>query len=158
MPDPEEPEYEPPESRGPPPKHHWWHGFIAPLTEEERKAALSDPGPSWTEFFFWQYLKWIYGLFVLIADALILVSFFHPFDPIGAVLSLAAALYLEYLLWQYLWHRPLLESGHGRRAAREFRPSWYRPFRYGRWTPEAKMIRDGVDLESTGGLDRREFL
>lgn len=130
-------------------------GLGPPLTPEERQKALEDPGPSWREFFFYEFLKWWIGLGFLVADVLLISSFLQPLDLPVLVPALVLALYLEILAWAYLWARPKLEDeGHGRK----FQPTWRRPFRFGRWTPEAERIRAGLDPIPTVGPDPREFL
>ena len=68
-----------------------------------------------------------------------------------------AAIYLELLLYRFLWYRPDPEEGY---RATAFRPTWLRPVRYGRWTPEAFRAREGKDPfgDVAVGPDPREFL
>ncbi len=141
----------------PPRRHHWWDGYMAPLSDEERRRAIEEPGPSWTEFLLFSYLKWLLGMGFLIADSTILLTFLLPLDPFALAVTFALALYLEYLLWQYLWHRPPLQEGR-RFVDPDFRSSWHHPVAYGRWTPEAKAVREGADLSPRRGPDPRDFL
>jgi hypothetical protein len=58
------------------------------------------------------------------------------------VLSVAGAVYVEAVAWNYLYYRPNWDrEGEYMR----FRPSWIRPVRFGRWTPEAERARAGRD-------------
>ncbi len=103
------------------------------VLQRERQAALDDPGPSWREWFLYSGAKWWVGVGFLIVDAWVITSWFNPFNPLGIGLSLAACLYLEYLAYGYLWHRPAELRPSGSPA---FRPTWYRLREFGRWTPE----------------------
>jgi hypothetical protein len=41
----------------------------------------------------------------------------------------------------------------------KFRPTWYRPVEYGRWTPEADLVRSGIGIyDRPEGPDPKEFL
>lgn len=121
--------------------------------QKERKAALEDPGPSWKEWFLYSGAKWWISLGFLIVDAWVITSWFDPFDPLGLGLSLGACIYLEYLAYGYLWHRPaeLRPVGSPR-----FRPTWYRLREFGCWTPEEAEQREGT-LERPGPR-RDDFL
>ncbi len=128
---------------------------VPELDEDSRKEALADPGPAWKDWFYFEFLKvWIL-LALLIVDVLLVASWLDPPDVVAMALSLGAALYLEYLLYQYLWHRP-----HPEREPREFQRNLLHPVRYGRWTPEMWRFKAGLDplagLQS--GPDPREFL
>ncbi|HZY70829.1 MAG TPA: hypothetical protein VFF67_07635 [Thermoplasmata archaeon] len=129
-------------------------GLGPPLTPEERKQLLEDPGPTWREFFLFEFMKWWLGLAFLVVDVILVSSFFHPLNLVILVPLLAIALYLEVLAWSYLWTRPKPEQG----RSREFQPTWHRPFRFGRWTPEAERLRAGLDPVPSAGPDPREFL
>lgn len=103
---------------------------------EEKRRALEDPGPTWREWFFHSAAKVWIGLGFLVVDAWLLVACLDVGVWQAAVPVLAAALYIEFLVYRYLWYSP-----------NEFRPShrfhrtWYRPVAYGRWTLEAEYVR-----------------
>jgi hypothetical protein len=137
-------------------RHPWWESYRAPLTAEERRAAIADPGASWREFFFFEFLRWWVLLGFLVADTVVVVSFLHPLFVPGMVGGLLLALYLEFLAYAMLWRRPDFdrEAHHG-----PFERTWYRPARFGRWTPEGERVRRGLDPNpSSGAPDAREFL
>ncbi len=125
-------------------------------TADERARAIAHPGPSWQEYFYFQFLKMWIALGFLILDAWIAVLFLEPTDLPAMAAALAGALYLEFLAYRYLWFRPALdESPHF-----QFRRTWSRPVRFGRWTPEMFRLREGLEpyLDGTRGPDPREFL
>ena len=117
-------------------------GRVLPrLDEEERARALADPGPTWRQWFLYSFVK-AWGLLAFfIGDVFILAAFGAPFLPWALFPSLAVALYGEYLLYQYLWHRPSVEELLAQR--RGFKRTWHRPVPYGRWTIEAERARAG---------------
>lgn len=118
--------------------------IIVDQVAAEKKAALEEPGPSWREWGLHSALKWYVGLGFLIVDGL-LVDFWTGQAVYLGLLSLIPAVYAEYLLWQYLWHRP--EEAHpGHRRQR--RSPWIHPVRFGRWTPEAELARKGELIPS----------
>ena len=128
------------------------------LEGEERKQALSDPGPSWREYFYRDFLKvWIcLGFFIV--DVLIAAYWIQPFDPALLLLSLVPVVYLEFLAYQYLWH-----SGERRaRSTGPFRPTWRVPVEFGRWTEQGERIRRGLPPfegpATARGPDPGEFL
>ncbi len=124
--------------------------------ERRRLAALADadPGPSWREWLFGEAFKWWLGLALLIVDGWIVAGWIEAGALVPLVLSISAAIYLEYLLYQYLWHpyRPELRG--------KFRRSWLHPFEVGRWCPEHARLRQGgvVPVEEGAGPDPRNFL
>jgi len=121
--------------------------FLPKLAGDARKRALADPGPTWRQYFFFSFAKvWtVLGFFVL--DSFILLTWAIPFNPVGMVLSLIAAFYAEFLLFEYLWHRPAEPiRGHQRK---EFRRTWFRPVPYGRWTAEADDAKAGRPVPTT---------
>lgn len=134
-------------------------GYQAP-TEEERKRALEHPGPTWREFFFYDFMKVWLVLGFLIVDVWAVGAFAQPFNPAAMLLSLVALLYGEFLLYRFLWYRP--GDSEATRSARRagFRPTWSRPVAFGRWTPEADRARSGRDPYEgyVRGPDPREFL
>ena len=122
--------------------------------EEEKKAALEAPGSSWREWWLYSASKWYILLGFVIADIWVGLIWEEAGNALAAVLSIVALLYAEFLLYQYLWFRP--ES---RRRAAESRPTWWRPVRYGRWTPEADVARSrGARAIEDEGPDLKEFL
>ncbi|HTT16607.1 MAG TPA: hypothetical protein VMH49_04540 [Thermoplasmata archaeon] len=130
--------------------------------QEEKREALVDPGPSWREWFFYDAMKWWLGIVFLIADAWVVTSWISDgvataTDIVGVVLSLAAALYLEVLLYRYLWRRPSDPDLVGRGT---FRPGWKALREVGRWTPEASRVasRAARRRPEQGGVDPNEFL
>jgi hypothetical protein len=132
-------------------------GYPKP-TAEERELALLDPGPTWREFFLYEFAKVWIALGFLIADTIVVAGFLQPPDYPAAVLALAAAIYLEFIAYQYLWYRPPL--GEPRRRG-TFRRSWRRWVEFGRWTPEAEAVRVGRDPYARypkGGPDPTDFL
>ena len=128
---------------------------VPKLEEKERTEALAEPGPSWREWLYFEFLKVWIALAFLIVDSWIAASWLDPFNAVGLFGSLALALYLEFLAYRCLWYRPDPE-----RWQREFRPSWFRPVRVGRWTPEAWRVRAGKEPFPgvATGPDPREFL
>ncbi|MGB6499919.1 MAG: hypothetical protein WBG19_00750 [Thermoplasmata archaeon] len=126
----------------------------------EKKAALSDPGPGWSEWFFFHGAKWYIFVAFLVAYAWEVGYLFPPESAPAYLVGplLGATVYAEFLTYQYLWYRP---SAHPSRSVRvgKFRPSVFRPVEYGRWTPETAALRAGhpvVSIEE--GPDPREFV
>ncbi len=131
-------------------------GLLPKLEGEEREAALANPGPSWREWFFFSFAKVWSVLAFFILDSFLVAAFTVPFVPWILFPGLGLALYAEFLLYQYLWYHPTPEL-----YRREFRPAWHRPFRLGRWTPEAERGRAGLPAFGPGEEpfpDPREFL
>lgn len=135
-----------------------WEAGLERVAEEKRRA-LEHPGPTWREWFFYDHARWWVGLLFLIVDSWIATAFLHSgtISGVGAAedaASLAAAIYLEFLLYRYLWRRPT-ERSFGR-----FRPSWTALTEFGRWTPEGERVRrgEGPPVPEDGGPSPREFL
>jgi len=123
--------------------------------DAEKARALQEPGPGWRQWFLQNALRWYYALGVLIVDIQIIVFWFELGSVVGLGLSLAGALYLEFLLYRYLWYRPHPEA----MRYKAFRRTWFRPTEYGRWTPEADLVRTGISLPSPDeGPNPKEFL
>lgn len=111
--------------------------------DAQKRRALLDPGPSWKQWFFYDAAKWWIGVGFLIVDVLAAGSWFaggalSTTTAVEAVLTLVPLLYVEALLYLYLWRHPsdadLVRHG-------PFRPSWKALREVGRWTPEAEARR-----------------
>lgn len=128
---------------------------VPDLDEEARQRALAERGPSWKEWFYFEFLKVWIVLGLLIVDSWIIAIWLDPINVLAIVGSVAVVLYAEFLLYRCLWYRP--DPDH---EPREFHRTYLRPVRFGRWTPEAWRVRAGLDPMpgSTGGPDPREFL
>ncbi|MCI4331668.1 MAG: hypothetical protein L3K19_07485 [Thermoplasmata archaeon] len=127
-------------------------------TPEERAAALANPGPTWREFFLFEFTKIWVLLGFLIVDTIVVASFFHPLDLPAVVIALGACTYLEFIGYQCLWYRPPLDDRYRREP---FRRTWRRWVEFGRWTPEADRRRSGEDpygADPSLGPDPSEFL
>ena len=130
--------------------------------EQEKRQALLDPGPSWREWFFFDAAKWWVGLGFLIVDVWVVASWiaagtFSIVRAVAALLTLVGAIYLELLLYRYLWRRP---SDTGPRRPGPFRPSWRALREVGRWTPEEARRRATGDSgpAADGSLRPDDFL
>jgi hypothetical protein len=125
--------------------------------EEEKQRALHEPGPTWREWWFHSASKWYILLGFLVVDLWVVAYWVEVGNGVAGLLSVLALLYGEFLLYQFLWFRPDPEVRLGRRAP--FRPTWWRPVRYGRWTPEGEVARSrgGAAVEEEGP-DVKEFL
>lgn len=108
-----------------------------PPDEEEKRRALQDPGRPWKEWFYFTALKWWIGILFLIVDSWIVSTFLVLRSWGFLAASIVAAVYLEYLAFEYLWRRP--DPAHPPRTGR-FR---WPPFEVGRWTPEGFGLRAG---------------
>ena len=135
-----------------------WEAGLERVAEEKRDA-LRDPGPTWKEWFFYDHAKWWVGLGFLVVDSWIATGWVYNggLTVVGAaetVVALAAAVYLEFLLYRYLWRRPKAIS----RA--RFRRSWTALTEFGRWTPEAAAHRKRgtPPVPADGGPNPQEFL
>jgi hypothetical protein len=121
--------------------------------QDEKRRALREPGPSWKDWWYYSASKWYIALGLLILDAWVLVAGIDA-DPYLGSLVVLPVVYGEFLLYQYLYHRPRLE---GRRSRSAFRRTWYRPVEVGRWTPEAAIVRAGGQLYRDEGPTLDEF-
>lgn len=130
------------------------------LKGEARREALSDPGPTWSEWFYRSFVRAWMILLYLVFDVFLITAFGTPLDLPALVFSLALGTYGQFLLYQYLWHTPSTRRHH--RAREAFRPTWLHPVEYGRWTEEAVLVRAGrlpaYDPDEPAGPDPREFL
>jgi hypothetical protein len=128
-----------------------------PRAERRRLAALADadPGPSWREWLYGEAFKWWLGLALVVVDGWILAAGIEAAAWIPLGIAAVAAVYLEYLLYQYLWHpyQPELRG--------KFRRSWVHPFEVGRWCPEHEWLSRGLpdpNAAEAPGPDPRNFL
>jgi hypothetical protein len=120
----------------------------------EKARALREPGPSWRQWMFQSAFRTYYLLGILIADVQVIVAWYEVGSIVGLILSLVLALYLEFLLYRYLWYRPRETL-----TERVFHRSWLRPVEYGRWTAEADLVRAGISIGRTEeGPTPKEFL
>ena len=130
------------------------------LDDETYARAVAEPGPTWREYLYYEFLKvWILlGFFIV--DVFLAVSWLEPLNVAALVASLVAAFYLEFLAYRYLWYRPDLDTLNPRAP---FHRTLTRPVQYGRWTPEADRVRNGLSpfgdaLLPTTRSDPKEFL
>lgn len=123
--------------------------------EEEKRRARDHPGASWKEWLYFTAFRWWMGIAFLIVDTWIVTIFLVPRQWVFLALSILPAVYLEYLLYGYLWRRP----GPTTDVSRSRRVRWP-PYEVGRWTPEGFQLRAGVAVEPAEppGPDPREFL
>jgi hypothetical protein len=129
-----------------------------------RKWLVDHPGAPWSEWFYRSFAKTygVTGLFV--GDAIVVAFWLEVPSLIGLFATLLPLLYLEYVLYQYLWYEPGVEHSHRSRSTRETstepRRPWVHPFPFGRWSSTGLLIRQGLEPIPTGdaGPDPREFL
>jgi hypothetical protein len=100
-------------------------------TAEERRQAIEDPGEPWHDWFYSTFLKVWIALGFLIVDGWIAGADLATRSYVALGLELAGALYVEYVAFRYFWSRPSEDES----LSRPFHRTWYRPFRFGRWTP-----------------------
>ena len=144
-----------PSAQAPAPKYRN-AGYLPKLEGPLREQALKDTGPTWGEWLVGPFAKvWVaLGLFVV--DSWIFVVWAVPINVAGLVLSLLAAVYLEFLLWRFLWYAPDREDD---LRNLPFKPRWDRLTRFGRWTPQSSRLRAGQDpYESHRVDDMSEFV
>ena len=131
-------------------------GYFPKLEGPLRQRAIEDPGPTWGEWLIGSFAKVWLALGFLVVDSWILVRWVMPFNAGALAASLAAATYLEFLLWQYLWYAPDREED---LKNVPFRPRWDHLTRFGRWTPQARRLREGQDpYEAAPADDISEFV
>ena len=129
---------------------------VSDRVELEKELVRRAPDLPWKEWAYYSGLKPWVGLALFIVDGWIAAAWLEVGNYVGLVPSLALAVYLEFLLYRYLWYRPSARAPRSRGA---FRRSWWRPVAYGRWTPEAAQRRALVESGgSNTGPDPREFL
>lgn len=131
---------------------------IPKLEGTDRVAALAEPGASWREYFYYSFAKAWGVLGFAIVDTWIAAIWVQPLQAAPLFFSLAGALYLEFLFFRYLWYRPGPDDS---ASTGSFHPTWTRPVRFGRWTPEAERVRRGlsaIDPSEVTGPDPSEFL
>ena len=105
--------------------------------EQEKARALERAGTELAPMVFQRALRAYYVLGILIVDVQVVVGWYEVGSAVGLVVCLALAVYLEFLLYRYLWSRPRADAAPPRG---QFRPTWVRPSEYGRWTPEADLV------------------
>lgn len=131
-------------------------GYLPKLEGPAREQAISEPGPTWGEWLVGPFAKVWLALAFFIADSWVFVLWAVPFNPYAMAGSIAAALYLEFLCWRYLWFAPDREDD---LKHLPFRPSWTHLTRFGRWTPQAARVRAGQDpYEAPAAEDMTEFV
>jgi hypothetical protein len=123
---------------------------------EEKRRALAEPGPSWREWWFFHASKWYVVLGLLVVDVWVVGSWLEIGQVAAALISLPLLFYGDLLLYRYLYYRPDLEV---RRRRPAFHRTWLRPVEFGRWTPEAELLRAGGTVAREGeGPNPEEFL
>ena len=133
--------------------------YFPRLEGEEREKAISEAGPTWREWFYFSFARVWAILAFFIGDIFLLATFGDPFLPGALFPSLAVAVYGEYVLYQYLWHRPAPDDRRGTRGP--FHRTWHHPFEVGRWTPESDRVRAWLPMVAPGlepQVDPDEFL
>jgi hypothetical protein len=128
------------------------------LSDEERKEIIDVPPSPWKEWFLTEGSKtWIaVGLLILdifVYGALWLSSWAYAHYLIPP--ALIAALYLNYVLWTYLWSVPDIDELRKGRL----KHTLAHPFPVGRWTPEYKVWKEQGDAGlHSGALNPDEFV
>ncbi|MCL4324738.1 MAG: hypothetical protein M1144_04680 [Candidatus Thermoplasmatota archaeon] len=128
------------------------------LSEEDRKRALDDPGIPWKQWFLTTGLKPWVVLGLLLFEGLGLVSVWVALSGYAraAVFPiLVAALYLDVLLWSFLWREPSVDEF----RSGNFKNYWFQPFKIGRFTVEYRLWKEGKRDEVTlPNVNPRDFL
>ena len=136
----------------------WFHRF----DKETRQRIVEAPGPTWTEWFYHSFAKTYGVLGLFMGDAIVVAFWLEPPNLIGLFATLLPLLYLEFLLYQYLWYEPGTHlAGRSRSVRAEPTPrSWLRPVPFGRWSATGQRVRAGLGPETGApeGPDPREFL
>src|SRR5579863_6826103 len=78
---------------------------IADVDPATRRTAVQEAGPTWEQWAKGPFSKTYLALGFFIGDILLLVTGLQPVNPLVLV-AVLLALYLEFLVWQYLWYRP----------------------------------------------------
>jgi hypothetical protein len=133
-------------------------GETADPKELERLRDRALALPSWAEWFYASFLK-VYGaLGLFVGDAILAAYWLEIPNALGLLATLLPVVYLEFLLFQYLWHEP--DPSGATRSAGPFRPTWLRPVRFGRWSSMGQRVRRGrAPFPGEGsGPDPHEFL
>jgi hypothetical protein len=105
------------------------------LTPEERKKAIDDPGTPWKVWWYAQGSKTWIGVGMMILDVFLYGTIWMwtwPYAHYMLIPAMPFALYLNYLLWNYLWRVPDLDElrkGQIERTA-------LHPWPVGRWTED----------------------
>ena len=129
--------------------------LLPKLSPTERRRLIAEPGLPWKEWALGTGLKPWMGLLFLILDGWTLISIIEVGRPWALVLVgpvMVPVIYLNYLLWQFLWRRP----SEGARPV-DFRRTWLHPFYLGRWDPGYREYREG-SYSNESSVDAREFL
>ncbi|MGI0139999.1 MAG: hypothetical protein ACREBT_02455 [Thermoplasmata archaeon] len=124
--------------------------------EDEKRRALAEKGPSWRDWLFFEAFKWWMVIAYLAVDGWIVTGWLESGSYWAIAPSIAAAIYVEFLMFQFLWHRADLEETY-RHGREPFRASWFRPVEIGRWTPEAALRRRSPH-RPVESIDPDEFL
>ncbi len=122
---------------------------------EEKRAALEAPDVPWRVWWLQSGSKWYLAVGFLIADVWIVSLGLELGAPALSLVGLLVAIYLEFLLYRYLYYIPPLDEP--RRRGR-FRRTWTRPVEFGRWTPQGAALRSGGAVAPAEGPDPKEFL
>lgn len=124
---------------------------------EEKRRAIAEAGPSWHDWLYFDALRWWSIILFLIADSWVAVVWIQAGNYLGMALSVVLVCYVEFLLFQVLWHRP--EGPLRRRWNEPFRRTWWRPVEIGRWTPEKALLdRRAISELPSDAIDPDEFL
>jgi hypothetical protein len=128
------------------------------LTEEERKKYIADPGTPWKTWLLTEGLKTWIGLAMLILDIFLYGTLWltgNVYARYAIIPAMIGAVYLNYLLWIYLWRVPDIDELRKGRLKRTLRS----PFPVGRWTLEYKTWKEqGVSALHSDEINPKEFL
>ncbi|MCI4347766.1 MAG: hypothetical protein L3J97_04005 [Thermoplasmata archaeon] len=146
------------------------------LDEDLRHSAIATPGKSWREWLFSSFAKVYIGLGLFIGDAIVAAYWLEARNALGLVGSIAPLLYLEFLLYQFLWYEPVPSRSVRRSLAQDAGDdaavprmssapvfTWIdlvHPFAAGRWSETRQRRLQGlpVDAGTLEGPDPEEFL
>lgn len=130
---------------------------IKPPSEEERKKALEEKGPSWREWAFQTGLKPYVGLGLLVGDGLVLASLEEA--PVLWVkwmtfVAVPFLIYLDLLAYLFLWAAPPDPL-----PKKSFHPTLFHPFLVGRWhSSRVKTLRRMAQRSRPDEVSPEEFL